>query len=159
MASDTTWENIKAEYITKGTSPRELAKKYKVSKNSVYQRAKEGNWEGQKGQFRVETGTKILDSIQDQMVNDAVKLMTATDALLDKVIEIIQLDNPKHMTPAGVKNISETLINLRTIKNIKSAEDLEEQKARIAKLKKEIQDDKDKTIVVTLEGDLNRYAQ
>jgi hypothetical protein len=94
------------------------------------------------------------------MVDDAVKLMSAADALLDRVIEIIDLDNPKHMTPAGVKNISETILNLKAIKNIRSAEDIEEQQARIAKLRKEVQDDdKSKTITVTLEGDLSRYAK
>ena len=37
---------------------------------------------------------------------------------------------------------------------------IEEQQMRIAKLKKDIQDDdKSKTIVVTLEGDLSRYAK
>lgn len=160
MAADTVWEQIKTEFITQGTKPRELAKKFKVSKNTIYQKSKEEDWEGQRGQFRDETGTKIRDSIQSQMVDDAVKLMSAADALLDRVIEIIDLDNPKHMTPAGVKNISETILNLKAIKNIRSAEDIEEQRARIAKLQKDVQDDdKSKAITVVLEGDLTKYAK
>lgn len=160
MAADSVWEQIKTEYITQGESPRELAKKYKVSKNTIYQRAKVEDWEGQKVQFRDETGTKIRDSIQNQMVDDAVKLMSAVDALLDRVVEIIDLDNPKHMTPAGVKNISETLLNIRTIKNIRSEEDIEEQRARIEKLRKEAaKEDNTRTITVTMEGDIGTYGK
>ena len=159
MAADSVWEQIKTEYITQGASPRELAKKYKVSKNTIYQRAKAEDWEGQKVQFRDETGTKIRDSIQNQMVDDAVKLMSAVDALLDRVVEIIDLDNPKHMTPAGVKNISETLLNLRTIKNIRSAEDIEEQKARIAKLHREADREAAGSVTVMMEGDVDGYAE
>ena len=73
MAADSVWEQIKNEFITQGTKPRELARKYKVSKNTIYQKSKEEDWEGQKVQFRDETGTKIRDNIQNQMVDDAVK--------------------------------------------------------------------------------------
>lgn len=159
MAADTVWEQIKTEYITQGVSPRELAKKYKVSKNTIYQRAKSEDWEGQKVQFRDETGTKIRDSIQNQMVDDAVKLMSAADALLDRVVEIIDLDNPKHMTPSGVKNLAETLLNLKEIKNIRSDEDIEEQRARIAKLHREAEkDDRSASITVTLEREMDSYG-
>ena len=160
MASDIVWQQIKTEYITQGESPRSLAKKYRVGKDKIYQKVKEENWEGQRGQFKDDTGTKIRDSIQEQMIDDAVKLMHATDGLLDRVNELIDLGNPKHMTPAGLKNISETILNIKVIKNIRSEEDIEEQKARIAKLQKDAQDeDKNKTITITLEGDLSRYAQ
>lgn len=160
MAADTVWEQIKTEYITQGASPRELAKKYKVSKNTVYQRAKAEDWEGQKGRFRDETGTKILEGIQNQMVDNALRITVGADALMDRVMEIIEQGNPKHMTPSGVKNLAETLLSLKEIKNIRSEEDIEEQRARIDKLRREAEkDDRSANITVNMGEELVSYGQ
>ena len=80
--------------------------------------------------------------------------------VLEKVIEIIDNDNPKHMTPAGVRHISETLLNLKSIKNIRSEEDIAEQRARIAKLQKDAQDDErsKEPIRIIIDDGLSEYA-
>lgn len=160
MAAEIVWEKIKADYIAHGIKPRELARKYKVSKNTIYQRAKDEDWEGQKGQWCDETGTKILEGIQNKMVDDAVKIAAGADALMDRVMEIIEQGHPKHMTPAGVKNLAETILSLKSIKNIRSEEDIEEQRARIDKLRREAdRDDRSASITVTLEGVMDSYGE
>lgn len=135
--SDEVWEQIKAEYITKGTKPVALARKYKVSKNSVYTRAERENWEEQKGNYREETGKKIRENIQKTQIDDAKQMFKVADKIMERAEKILDEGNPKHMTPAGIRNLSETLLNVKAIKNIRSAEDVEEQKARIANLKKQ----------------------
>ncbi len=160
MAADSVWEQIKTEFITEGTKPRELAKKYRVSKNTVYQRAKEEDWEGQRVRFWDEAGTKTRDELQNQIVDEAVRLVSAADALLEKVIEIIDNDNPKHMTPAGVRHISETLLNLKSIKNIRSEEDIAEQRARIAKLQRDARAEENgkEPIRIIIDDGLSEYS-
>jgi hypothetical protein len=66
----------------------------------------------------------------------------------------------QHLTASAIKNLSDALKNIKEAQMIRTAEDIEEQQARIAKLKKEVQDeDKSKAITVVLEGDLSKYAK
>jgi hypothetical protein len=60
----------------------------------------------------------------------------------------------------SLKDITSALKDLKDIKGYKSAIDLKEQEARIAKLEKEAQADKkeDNEIKVTIECDLEEYS-
>ena len=85
--------------------------------------------------------------------------MKAADMLRDGIVNGIKEYGGK-LPASAAKNYSDGLKNVKEIYMIRTAEDIEEQQARIAKLKKEGQDDdKSKTITVTLEGDLSRYAK
>ena len=64
------------------------------------------------------------------------------------------------VTATAAKNYSDALKNLKDIHMIRSEEDIEEQRARIAKLNKEVQkEDNSKSFTITLEGGLNDYVQ
>ena len=157
--SDEVWEQIKADYITKGTKPVALAHKYKVSKNSVYARAERENWDEKKGSYREETEKKLLESIQQDQVDDAKRMVMVSDKIMQRVEEILEMGHPKNMTPSGMKNLSETVLNIKNIKNMRSAEDIEEQKARIKKLQRDAErEDKNTSITINLEG-VGDYAE
>lgn len=152
------WEKIKAEYITKRESPRTLAKKYRVSKDSIYQRIKDEDWKGQQGQYKDDTGTKIIEAVQAQEVDRATKLFGATDVLLDKIVAGINA--MEFIAPTAAKNYSDALKNIKDIHMIRSAEDIEEQKARIAKLQREAEKtEKNDGFTITLEGGTEAYVQ
>lgn len=160
MATEETWEKIRTEYITQGKKPVELSKKYRVSKNDIYQRAKDEDWKGKKGNYREETGEKIIEAVQKREIDDALRLVTVGERILDRVEEILEIGHIKHMTPTGLKNLSEVVLNIKELKNIRSAEDIEEQRARIDKLRREAdRDDRSASITVTLEGAMDSYGE
>jgi hypothetical protein len=151
------WEKIKAEYITKNESPRTLAKKYRVSKDTIYQKINDEDWKGQKGQYKDTTGTKIIEAVQAQEVDRATKLFNASDLLLEKIVAGISA--VEIVAPTAAKNYSDALRNIKEIHMIRTAEDIEEQKARIAKLQKETEDSKKEPIRVIIDDTLNDYGK
>ena len=157
MAAD--WAKIEAEYITnEDTSYRKLAEKYGLNQATVAQKAKADDWVSKRKQHASATQAEILDRDRDIKVDRATKLSNAADQLLNKIVKGIE--SAAIVTPTAAKNYSDALKNIKEIHMIRSEEDIEEQKARIAKLQKDAQDeDKNKTITITLEGDLSRYAQ
>ena len=158
MAAD--WAKIKTEYISasKKVSYRKLAKKYGVPESSLFAKASEEQWVEQREQFQSKTIAKSLDAISNATADRAVALMEAADLLLERTVSGIKAY--RELPATAAKNYSDALKNIKEIHMIRSAEDIEEQKARTAKLKKEVpDDDKSKTITVTLEGDLISYAK
>ena len=156
MAAD--WAKIEAEYITTDTSYRKLADKYNVDQATIARKAKKEDWVSKRQQHISTTQAKVLAAATQQKVDRASRLKSVADKLLDRVEDIVEYD--QHLTASAIKNLSDALKNIKEAQMIRTAEDIEEQQARIAKLKKEVQDDdKSKTITVTLEGDLSRYAK
>lgn len=156
MAAD--WAKIEAEYITTDTSYRKLADKYNVDQATIARKAKKEDWVSKRQQHISTTQAKVLAADAQQKVDRASRLKNVADKLLDRVEDIVEYD--QHLTASAIKNLSDALKNIKEAQMIRTTEDIEEQQARIAKLKKEVQDDdKSKTITVTLEGDLKRYAK
>lgn len=156
MAAD--WAKIETEYITTDTSYRRLAEKYGVDQATIARKAKKEDWVSKRQQHISTTQAKIIAADAQQKVDRASRIKNVADKLLDRVEDIVEYD--QHLTAAAIKNLSDALKNIKEAQMIRTAEDIEEQKARIAKLQKDVQDDdKSKTITVTLEGDLSRYAK
>ena len=156
MAAD--WAKIEAEYITSDTSYRKLADKYNVDQATIARKAKKEDWVSKRQQHISTTQAKVLAADAQQKVDRASRLKSVADKLLDRVEDIVEYD--QHLTASAIKNLSDALKNIKEAQMIRTAEDIEEQQARIAKLKKEVQDeDKRKAITVVLEGDLSKYAK
>ena len=155
------WQKIKTEYITTDTSYRKLAQKYGVHYNAIANRAKQEGWISQRNQFCDRTVTKTVNAISNKQVDRATRLISVADKLLSKVESLLETDAELVMDTQGMKHISGVLKDIKEIQMIKSQKDLEEQDARIAKLRKETEkDDKEKSsITITLEGGLSDYAQ
>lgn len=133
------WQDIKTEYITTKTSFRKLADKYGLHKDTIWKKAKDEGWEDLRRQHIDNTQTKILDADTEQKVDRAVRLMTVADKLLEKVEQWVEMDEP--ITANSIKNLSDAIKNIKEVQMIRTAEDIEEQKARIAKLQKEAESD------------------
>lgn len=147
------WQKIKTEYITGNASYRELAQKYGVNKDTIWRKAKDEDWVGMRRQHQDTTQTKILEADTEQKVDRAARLMTVADKLLRRVE--ICMDGDAPISPNAAKNLSDALKNIKEVCMVRSLEDIEEQKARIAKLQREADskdDDKDKTVIVTIAG-------
>ena len=152
------WEKIKAEYITTEVSVRDLAQKYGVHYTTIGKKASKEGWQELRQQQTNTTLTKILTAVTDQKVDRATKLYNAADELLDKIVSGIS--SVAIVSPNAAKNYSDALKNIKEIHMIRTQEDIEEQKARIAKLQKEAQKaDTDEPIRVVIEDDLMKYSK
>ena len=153
------WKKIEAEYITTETSYRKLAQKYGLNQATIAQKAKAEDWVGKRKQQASTAQALILEKDINKKVDRATRLKTVADKLLDKVEKLVTDED--QLTAAAIKNLSDALKNIKEAQMIRTQEDIEEQKARIAKLQKEAekQDNDRSSITITLEGSLSDYAQ
>ena len=151
------WKQIKAEYIAGGTSYRKLAEKYGVSFSTLRKVAAKEQWTELRNKRRTKADTKIIDSLSDKEARKANKIIDVADKLLDKISEM--MDTVVTDTQS-IKHLTSALKDLKEIKGIKSAADMKEQEARIAKLQKEAEaEQNDNEVKVTIECDLEKYSK
>lgn len=131
------FKKIKAEYIRGGTSYRKLAVKYGVSLSSVTRRAKSEKWADLRKQSETKANAKIVESVASRTAKRAEMF----DAIADKLLRMISdgIDDGSIATAVavrGYRDITGALRDLREIKGLKSELDMQEQIARIEKLKR-----------------------
>ena len=136
------WKRIKAEYIAGGTSYRKLAEKYGVSRSKLQAKATSEKWVDLKSQTQAKTESKIVESISDQEAKKAVDIIDVADRLLEKATELME---DMVFDTQSFKQLTSALKDLKEIKGYKSAKDLEEQEARIMKLRKDAEREDDTT--------------
>ena len=146
------------EYITTKLSLRALAKKHGLNKDRVCRWAKEEDWETLRRQHCDKTQTAVLEKDIQSKTDRVDALYAASDMLLEKVVA--GMKNVPFLAPTAASNYSNALKNIKEIQMIRSAEDIEEQRARIEKLRKDTErEDKSASITVTLEGGLAEYGR
>lgn len=153
------WKAIETEYITTATSYRKLADKYGIDQATISRKAKKEDWVSKRQHHVSDTQAKILTADTEEKVDRASRLMTVADKLLEKVE--LYVDGSDLLTPNSAKNVSDALKNLKEVFMVRTLEDIEEQKARIAKLRREAEkeDNGKSSITITLEGELSEYAR
>lgn len=160
MSAD--WNKIKTEYITTDTSYRKLALKHGVHYNAIANRAKQEDWIQMRNQFCDRTVTKTVDAISNRQVDRTARLMDVSDLLLAKVKRLLEAGQELSIDTQGMKHISGVLKDIKEIQGIKSSKDLEEQDARIAKLRKDAEKEEGSGTEVTItfgSGDAERWAK
>lgn len=135
------WKRIKAEYIAGGTSYRKLAEKYGVPRTTLERKAKDEKWAELRRQAEGKAEAKIVDAVIEKSAKIDDKYFRLVDKLLDKAEETI--DDVEKWHPTLLKEMATTMKYLKDCKGIKSEKDLEEQDARIAKLRKEAEREDD----------------
>ena len=128
------WKKIKAEYIAGGTSYRKLADKYGVSRSKLQAKATSEKWTDLRSQAQAKTESKIVDSISDKEAKKATDIVDVADKLLSKISEFMDY---APLDTQSIKHLTSALKDLKDIKGYKSAADMREQEARIAKLQKD----------------------
>ena len=152
------WEKIKAEYITNAnTSYRKLAEKYGVHYKTISSKGKDEGWAELRSQHTHSILTKTLDCDINQKVDRAAKLCNAADVLLEKIVA--GMTKGDSIAPNAAKNYSDAMKNIKEILMIKSAEDIEEQRARIEKLRKDVSEDKNEPIRVIIDDSIEEYGK
>lgn len=156
------WNKLKAEYIKGGTSYRKLAEKHKANLSVLKRIAKEEDWVGLREQCKAKAATKIVEIESDRQAERMKRLLTVSDMLLDAVEDAVSKFQAGELTldKGALKSLSGTIKDIKDIQSIKTKLDIEEQKARIAILKKQAEsDDSGKDIQVTIASELDEYSK
>ena len=152
------WQKIKAEYIAGGTSYRKLAEKYEVKLSALRSVAERENWVELKAQAQLKTNTKLVNCVSDQNAKIDDKYFRLVDKLMSKAEETI--DGLDVWSVTALKEMSTALKYLNECKGVKSEADMREQEARIKKLQKEAEEEKqDKDITIIFGTDAEDYSE
>ena len=156
------WKKIKAEYIAGGTSYRKLAEKHKVPFHTLRKVAAKEKWHDLRDETSAKAATKIVEIESDKQAERMKKLLTVSDKLLEAVEDAVnQFQAGELMLDKGaLKSLSSTIKDIKDIQSIKSSLDIEEQKTRIAVLKRQaIDDEGSKDIIVRIGEDVEEYSE
>lgn len=129
------WNKIRKDYIAGKGSYRELAKKYGVPFRTLSDRGRAGNWVALREQARDKTVTKTVETVAEANGDVGVQLQGAAVALIGKAMEGIQAIDPENAK--ALKAYSGVLRDLKDVLDVRSKLDMDEQAARIEKLRRE----------------------
>lgn len=137
------WNQLKREYIAGGTSYRKLAAKYNANLSVLKRIAKDEDWVGLREQCKTKSATKIVEIESDRQAERMKRLLTVSDMLLDAVEDAVNKFRAEELSldRMALKSLSGTIKDIKDIQSIKTELDIEEQKARIAILKKQAEAD------------------
>ena len=156
------WKKLRAEYIAGGTSYRKLAEKHKVSFHTLRKQAAKEGWKALRDETTAKTVTKIVEIESDKQAERMKRLLTVSDKLLLAVEDAVDKFEAGELLleKGALKALSGTIKDIKEIQSIKTELDIEEQKARIAILKRQAEsDDSSKDIKVTIASGLDEYSK
>lgn len=159
------WKKLKAEYIKGGTSYRKLAEKHNVSFHTLRKQAAKENWKALRDEVTAKSVTKIIEIESDNQAERMKRLLTVSDKLLLAVEDAVEKFQAGELMldKGALKSLSGTIKDIKDIQNIKTQLDIEEQKARIAILKKQAESDTNGSTEVSItfgvDEEQNKWAE
>lgn len=136
------YAKLKREYVRSNISYRKLAEKYDIPFGTLRKVAAKEQWAQLRAQARAKADTKIIEAISDLEAQKAIDIIDVADRLLEKAVELM---DTMVVDMQSFKQLTSALKDLKDIKGYKSEKDLEEQEARIEKLRREAMRDADNT--------------
>lgn len=150
------WNKLKAEYIAGGISYRKLAEKHGVSFNTLKTIAIRENWTDLRQQADNTATTRMVEQVIEENTKHTVGIYDVADKLLEKIEMMIEQEG---LTTQSLKHLTSAIKDIKDIKGIKSDIDLQEQNARIDKMRKEIEgEQKDTNINITFGDEVKKYG-
>lgn len=119
------WKKIKTEYINSEISLADLAKKYKVSKQSVFLHSSKEKWTEAKAKNCKEIEEKLQQKTQERVVSDKVAAVNTEIRVVNKVLKVAEnlLNNYLQDIESGKKVAKSTAYNIEAImKTISNAQ-------------------------------------
>lgn len=144
------WKKIKAEYIRGGTSYAKLAEKHSVSLSTLTKHAMKEKWADLRNETRKKAEAKMSESVANQEAKREDGFQSLADKLLQHITDNIEV---LASSATACRDITAAIKNLRDIKGMKSELDMQEQIARIEKLRKDAQQETETAdVTITIEG-------
>ena len=135
------WKKIKTEYITTDTSYRKLAEKYGIHRNRIAAMGKDEKWPELRCQYRDKTVTDTVETIGSEAVDRAARIHRVADKLLDRIEQLVDTGDGRTVQPKSIRALVAAVKDLKEIQGVRSDLDLQEQEARIANLRKQVEKD------------------
>ena len=110
----TDWNQIRREYITTRASYRDLAKKFGISFSFIAKKSRAENWPEQRAQYIHRLDTKVEQKAERVLVDQTARLYEATDKLLNKVFQLLDMDDA--LAPRDLKSLSSTLTDIKMLR-------------------------------------------
>ena len=146
------WQELKKEYITSRISLRALAKKHNVPYSTISHHGMAEGWVNARSLTEVKTESKTIEKASD-IASEAKALLYETAMEMIRQLNALAKDGAYdgNLKP---RDVTGAMKDCRDILDLKSDIDIEEQRARIDKLRREAQEEKNepKSITVTIEG-------
>lgn len=157
----TDWKKIKSEYVRDtSASVRSLSEKYGVPLSSLQKKCASEKWADLRKESCKKAESKIVESAARSQAKQADKIQTVADMLLDMITDAIKDGTINPKSKSSLRDITGALKDIREIKGYKSDLDIQEQIARIEKLRKEAREEQEsRDIKVVISGDLDEYAK
>ena len=153
------WKKIKSDYVRGGVSYRKLAEKYEVSPTTLYRRMKKEKWADLRKQKEEKANAKIIETVASQEAKHVDNIQCLADKLL-KMIEERIADGTLIVDAKDLRSVTASIRDLREIKGCKSELDMQEQIARIEKLRRDAQSEEEsRDIRVVIASELEDYAK
>lgn len=124
---------IKAEYLKGGVSLQQLSEKHGVSLSKLKRVAAREKWTELLNQKRTKVNQKVVERMADIEASNTA-LMTDLWGQLAKLTQQ-SMSEMVDVSPAGLEHYANTLTQLQKGLGVKDQLDIEEQNARIAKLR------------------------
>ena len=151
------WKKIKAEYI-RGVTYRKLADNYGVSFSSIQTRGAKEKWTDLRKRSSRKSDEKIVESVASREAKRVDGIQTIADLLLERIKEGVT-KGTLIIDSQSIRQITASLKDLRDIKGMKSELDMQEQMARIDKLRREAMADQESNdIKVVICSEAEEYS-
>ena len=147
------WNLIRTEYVTTRCSYTDLARKYKLNRTTIGVKAGKENWVQLREQHEANALTKTVKEIEKKQSKRMTKLFDLTDKVLNTLLDAVEGkdgESAKALVLSDPKKITGAIKDLKDIYMLRSSRDLEEQEARINKLRKDAEKADDGNIGVEI---------
>ncbi len=134
------WNLIRTEYVTTRCSYTDLARKYNLNRTTIGVKAGKENWVQLREQHEANALTKTVKEIEKHQSKRMTKLFDLTDKVLKTLLDAVDGkdgESAKALVLSDPKKITGAIKDLKEIYMLRSSRDLEEQEARINKLRKD----------------------
>lgn len=148
------WIKIRREYIA-GKSAQTLSEKYGCSRKMISNKAAAEGWTKERDS-RVDAAYQAAR--QERLATEAADHLAIREAARRELREIDKLIADHGSNAQYAKMITGALKDIKEILGLKCDLDLEEQRARIANLRKMAQEDKEVTITVVMGAGIDDYC-
>lgn len=150
---------IKAEYLKGGVSLQQLSEKHEVSLSKLKRIAAREKWTELLNQKRTRVNQKVVERMADIEASNATVMAELWGQLAAKTRRA--MDEDESPSASALEHYGNTLEKLQKGLGVKDALDVEEQKARIEKLRRDAQrpeDDKPSGVVFEFPPELEEDA-
>lgn len=152
------WNLIRTDYVTTRCSYTDLARKYKLNRTTIGVKAGKENWVQLREQHEANALTKTVKEIEKHQFKRMTKLFDLTDKVLNTLLDAVEGkdgESAKALVLSDPKKITGAMKDLKDIYMLRSSRDLEEQEARINKLRKDAEkaDDGNIGVEITFQGE------